>query len=353
MSASGYCLQHDLDAVISRTAGSWENFRGVSIFVTGGTGLFGRWLLESLLYANRQLDLRLKITVLTRNEQAFRLKAPHLALDAAVDFVVGDVRDFTFLAQHYDYLIHGATTSADETFRGEEALQKFDTLVTGTRHVLEFAAQCGVKKMLFLSSGCVYGGVGEPVTETYAGAPNTTNPDTALGQAKRAAEFLSACYAQKYGWELVVARCFSFVGPLLPLDIHYAIGNFIGQAVRGESVVVKGDGTPIRSYLYMADLVVWLLTLLSHGRNGEIYNVGSDQSISIRELANLVQGIICPDKPVIVMSEPAYSVGNEVRNVYVPNVTKARNELGLDVWTDLEAAVRLTAASVTGAAACQ
>jgi dTDP-glucose 4,6-dehydratase/UDP-glucose 4-epimerase len=353
MYASAYSLQHDLDEVIKRTAGSWDKFRGVSVFVTGGTGLFGRWLLESLLYANQQLDLQLQITVLTRNEQAFKLKAPHLALDAAVDFVVGDVRNFTFPERQYDYLIHGATTSADETFRGEEALQKFDTLVAGTRHVLEFAAQAGVKKMLFLSSGCVYGGAGEPVAESYVGAPNTANPDTALAQGKRAAEFLSACYAQQYGWELVIARCFSFVGPWLPLDIHYAIGNFIGQAVRGESVVVKGDGAPIRSYLYMADLVVWLLTLLSHGRNGEIYNVGSDRAVSIRDLANLVQEIICPDKPVIVLSESAYSVGNEVRNVYVPDVAKARSELGLDVWTDLETAVRLTAASVTGAAACQ
>jgi dTDP-glucose 4,6-dehydratase/UDP-glucose 4-epimerase len=164
-----------------------------------------------------------------------------------------------------------------------------------------------------------------------------------LGQAKRTAEFLCAYYAHAHCLNYSVARCFSFVGPFLPLDIHYAIGNFIGQTLFESEIAVKGDGSPVRSYLYMADLVVWLLTLLLKGRNGQIYNVGSDQAVSIRDLARLVRDVVSPHKPVRVLGQSNASVGNAVRNRYVPDIARARRELGLEVWTPLSDAIYLTA----------
>ncbi|MBU1689244.1 MAG: NAD(P)-dependent oxidoreductase [Gammaproteobacteria bacterium] len=348
-----YAIEQDLADITSRLDDLWDGLRNESIFITGGTGLFGRWLLESLAHANRDLHLNLKMTVLTRNAQAFQAKAPHLANDPAIDFHRGDVRDFAFPKRHYSYIIHGATTSAEETFRGEDPLCKFDTLVAGTRHTLEFAAQCHVKRFLFLSSGVAYGvppaGI-DFITEDYSGAPDTTDVDSALGQAKRTAEFLCAYYAQKNGWGYSIARCFSFVGPFLPLDIHYAIGNFIGQALFEDEITVQSDGSPVRSYLYMADLVNWLLTLLLKGKNGQIYNVGSDQAVSIRGLAYLVRDVLSPHKPVKVLGQPNASVGNAVRNRYVPSIAKARAELGLDVSVALNEAIRRTSSHVTGCA---
>lgn len=339
-------LEHDLDGIMTRTAPLWEGLRDQSFFITGGTGLFGRWLLESLARANRQFDLNLKVTVLTRNAQAFAQKAPHLANDPAIDFHHGDVRDFAFPERNYSYFIHGATTSADETFRGEDPLRKFDTLVSGTRRMLDFAAQCKPRRLLFLSSGVAYGvppsGINF-IPEEYAGAPDTTDVDSALGQAKRTAEFLCACYAKKNGLDYSVARCFSFIGPFLPLDIHYAIGNFISQALFEDEITVKGDGSPLRSYLYMADLVVWLITLLLKGRNGQIYNVGSDQAVSIKELALLARDILSPQKAVHVLGNSSFSVGNMIRNTYVPDIKRARQELGLEVWTPLPESIRRTA----------
>lgn len=343
MSHPTYAIEQDLAGITSRLDGLWDELRNESIFITGGTGLFGRWLLESLAHANRELKLNLKVTVLTRNAQAFQAKAPHLASDPAIDFHHGDVRDFVFPERNYSYIIHGATTSAEETFRGEDPLCKFDTLVAGTRHTLEFAAQCQVKRFLFLSSGVAYGvpsaGI-DFIPEDYSSAPDTTDVNSALGQAKRTAEFLCTYYAQKNGWEYSIARCFSFVGPFLPLDIHYAIGNFIGQALFADEIIVQGDGSPVRSYLYMADLVSWLLTLLLNGKNGQIYNVGSDQAISIRELAYLVRDVLSPHKPVKVLGQPNASVGNAVRNRYVPSIARARQELGLAVWTPLDRSIR-------------
>lgn len=339
-------LAQDLARIMLRSPALWESLRGRSLFLTGGTGLFGRWLLEALLHANRELGLALRVTVLTRNAQAFAQQAPHLASDKALTLHNGDVRGFEFPQGRFDYLIHGATTSASETFHGEDPLKKFDTLVDGTRRVLNFATQCGIERFLFLSSGVAYGT--QPadmphMPETYMGAPDTCDADTALGQAKRAAEYLSSYYATKHGWHNTIARCFSFSGPFMPLDLHYAIGNFIAQALNEDEIVVKGDGTPQRSYLYLGDLVTWLVTLLLQGRNGEIYNVGSDEAVSILELAESVRDTLSPGKIIRVLGNTGHSVGNAARNRYVPDISKARTELGLTPWTMLTETIRATA----------
>ncbi len=340
-------LAQDLARIMQRSPALWAALRCRAIFLTGGTGLFGRWLLEALLHANRELGLALRVTVLTRNAQAFAQQAPHLASDKALTLHNGDVRDFEFPQARFDYIIHGATTSASETFHGEDPLNKFDTLVDGTRHVLDFATRYGIERFLFLSSGVAYGTQPADMThmpETYMGAPDTCDVDTALGQAKRAAEYLTSYYANKHGWNNTIARCFSFAGPFMPLDLHYAIGNFIAQALSKDEIVVKGDGTHLRSYLYLGDLVTWLLTLLLQGRSGEIYNVGSDEAVSIYELAKQVRDTLSPDKNIRVLGDTKHSIGNAARNRYVPDITKARNKLCLAPWTDLGESIQYTAA---------
>lgn len=342
----------EIERAVERSAALCEELRGRSLFVTGGTGLFGRWLAESLVAANRRLDLGLRLTLLTRDPAAFAARAPQLAQDAAVRLVAGDVRRFDAADARFDYVVHGATTSAAETFQGESALRKFDTLVEGTRRVTDLAGGSGAKRLLFLSSGVAYGTPPADMTqipETFAGAPDSCDIGAALGHAKRAAEYLCAEQAHRHGFEFAVARCFSFVGPFLPLDLHYALGNFIRQALTENAIVVKGDGTPLRAYLYLGDLVTWLLTLLVRPCRHTIYNVGSDRAVAIRELAERVRDRLAPHKPVQVRGEPAYGVGNPPRNIYVPNIARARAEFALDVWTPLSAAIDLTAAHARAA----
>lgn len=347
-------LAAEIERAVARAPSLWEELRGASLFVTGGTGLFGRWLLESLAAANRRYALGLHLTLLTRDPAAFAACTPHLAADDAIRVHAGDVMNFELPPARFDFVLHGATTSAAETFRGEASLRKFDTLVLGTRRVLDLAARSGVKRLLFLSSGVAYGQPAAGMThipETFAGAPDTCDIDSALGQAKRAAEYLCAEYAHRQGFEFAVARCFSFVGPLLPLDLHYAMGNFIRQAQEDEAIVVKGDGSPLRSYLYLGDLVTWLLTLLVRPNRHRLYNVGSDYAVSILELAELVRDQLAPQKPVRVLGQPAYSVGNVARNCYLPSIERARAEFSLDAWTGLPEAIRLTATHARAAEA--
>ena len=333
-------LSQDLDHILSHTEGLWEELRGERIFITGGTGFIGCWLLESFAWANDKLALNASAMVLTRNYQAFQKKAPHLASHPSIKFHIGDVMNFDFPAGEYSHIIHAAT-SASAKLNNEDPLLMFDTIGEGTRHTLDFAIHCGAKKFLLTSSGAVYGKQPPEMThipEDYCGAPDPTDPNSAYGERKRAAELLCALYAKKFGIETKIARCFAFVGPYLPLDIHYAIGNFIRDGLNGGPIVVKGDGEPYRSYLYAADLAIWLWTILFRGAPCCPYNVGSEEEITIAELAHTVAQ--CFQKPIEVRIAKTPDPGKAAER-YVPSTNRAAL-LGLSSTINLNQAISKT-----------
>jgi len=267
---------------------------------------------------------------------------PHLANHPAIRFYDGDVRNFNFPEGKFPYVIHAAATSARATFNNEDPLVKFDTAVNGTKRVLEFAASHRAKKVLYVSSGAVYGPQPSQMArlpEEYLGAPYPADVKSAWGESKRVAEFICGYYADKYGLEIKIARCFSFVGPYLPLDIHYAVGNFIRDALKGGPIRINGDGTPLRSYLYAADLAIWLWTILFKGASGRIYNVGSDKEITIAELAKLVS---LSSKVPIEIKIAKRSVPGVPPDRYIPLVERAKKELGLAQTVGLEEAIKRT-----------
>jgi dTDP-glucose 4,6-dehydratase len=334
-------LADDLDHILNHTRDLWDELRGARIFITGGTGFFGCWLLESFAWANDRLGLNASALALTRNLEAFQKKAPHLAGHPAIRFHPGDVRTFEFPAGPFSHMIHAATESSAK-LNAEEPLTMFDTIVDGTRHTLEFARQCGVQKFLLTSSGAVYGRQPPELThipEDYRGAPDPADPQSAYGEGKRAAETLCILYSKQYGFEAKIARGFAFVGPYLPLDIHFAIGNFIRDGLNGGPIVVKGDGTPHRSYLYAADLAIWLWTFLIRGKPSEAYNVGSEKAHSIKDLANTVAHQF---KPVLVVKIAQVSNPGKPVEKYIPSTSLARKELGLMEWIGLEESIRRT-----------
>jgi nucleoside-diphosphate-sugar epimerase len=331
-------LAADLDHVLAHTRDLWEELRGRRIFVTGGTGFFGCWLLESFAWANDKLNLGALMLALSRNPNAFAKKAPHLAAHPAIQFQVGDVRSFEFPSGDFSHVIHAAT-DASARLNDENPLLMFETIVEGTRRTLEFARQCGAEKFLLTSSGAVYGKQPPDVThipEDYQGAPDPTDPHSAYGEGKRAAELLCSLYAKQYGLEAKIARCFAFVGPYLPLDIHFAIGNFIWDGLRGGPIRVKGDGTPYRSYLYAADLAIWLWTILFRGQSCRAYNVGSEEALTIGELANLVAQTFTP--PTAVQIAKAAVLGKPAER-YVPATQMAQVDLGLKQVVSLPEAI--------------
>jgi dTDP-glucose 4,6-dehydratase len=334
----------DLQHILDHTRELWEELRDRRIFITGGTGFFGMWLLESFAHANAQLALNAAAVVLSRNPDAFRQKAPHLFGNASIQLVSGDVRTFAFPDGEFSHVIHAGTTSSAPV----PPLEMFDTITNGTRRVLDFTVACRAKKFLFISSGAVYGRQPPEIThvpETYPGAPDPADPNSAYGEGKRAAELLCAIYAQQHGIETKIARCFAFVGPHLPLDAHFAIGNFIRDAVHGGPIQVNGDGTPFRSYLYAADLAIWLWTILFKGEACRPYNVGSDEAISIADLARSVVQAIAPAAQISIASRPQPlnpSTPQPLPLRYVPDTHRAQRDLNLRAWTSLRAAIEKT-----------
>jgi dTDP-glucose 4,6-dehydratase len=336
-------LASDLDHVLSQTAGVWEEFRGNRIFITGGTGFFGCWLLESFAWANDKLDLDAQAVVLTRAPETFRSKAPHLASHPAIKLHRGDVRDFEILEGPFSHIIHAATESSSG-LNERDPLRMLDSIVEGTRRVLDFAVTSGVRKLLLTSSGAVYGKQPPGMThipESYAGGPDTMDPGSAYGEGKRVAELLCAIYHRRHGLETKIARCFAFVGPHLPLDAHFAIGNFIADALAGRPIEIKGDGTPLRSYLYAADLAIWLWTILVRGEPCWPYNVGSEESVSIADLAQQVAGVLRPDLRISIAGG---SVPGTPPSRYVPSTARARNELKVAQMVSTQDAIKRTAA---------
>ncbi|WP_342359609.1 NAD(P)-dependent oxidoreductase [Terrarubrum flagellatum] len=330
----------ELEHAVLRCGATLRALHKGSLLITGGTGFFGRWLVSSLIHANRTRSLGLTIHLVSRSPAAFASATPEIATDENVRLIEGDVRRFSYAGLRCSHVIHAA---ADTSVAADNApLELIDTIVSGARHVLEAAAASGAQEALLVSSGAVYGGQGdvEQVMESSRLACDPLDRRSAYGEAKRMAELISAIYGESAGMRTRIARCFAFVGPLLPLDAHFAIGNFIGDAVAGRNIEIKGDGSPLRSYLHMADLVAWLIRALVLGKPGGAYNIGSDEGLSLKEIALLVKENVPEAGEVIVRGVPQ---PGGFRSRYVPSISKARAELAADVWIKLPSAIRSTA----------
>lgn len=328
-------LDQDLDAVNATLAPLWPRLAGARIFMTGGTGFIGRWMLEALARA----DCPVELVVLSRDPEAFAARAPHLA--ARFTLQRGDVTSFTATGRGFSHVIHAAT-DASAALNASDPRRMFDTIVTGTRRALDLARASGAGRFLFLSSGAVYGAQPPEIThvgEDWHGGPDPRDPRSAYGEGKRAAEMLCAIYARQFGLDIVSARIFALLGPLLSLDIHFAAGNFIRDAMAGRTIRVEGSGQAVRSYLYAADLTVWLWTLLIAGKRGETYNLGSEEAVSIADLARRTAALLGgPGVEILGRPDPGWNPGR-----YVPATAKLRRDLGVAPTVDLDAAIRRTA----------
>lgn len=312
----------------------------MNLLLTGGTGFIGRALLRRhLKSAEREAS---EIVVLSRRPEQFLAAYPELAGHRSVTLEKGDVqqRDSLPWNRNFTHVLHAATDST--TGPGIAPLARYDQIVNGTRNILDLAVSTGAHRFLMTSSGAVYGP--QPaelnaIPEDWPGSPSLFDTDAAYGQGKRAAEYTCTLYRDRYGIETVIARCFAFLGPDLPLDAHYAIGNFIRDALERDVVTVSADGTQVRTYLDQSNLAEWIFALLMHGRGGQAYNVGSDEVISMADLARLVRDIIAPEKQVQTLGRTSTGVA---RNRYVPDISKVQRDLGLQVTISLAESIRLT-----------
>ena len=332
--------EEDLLHVLKHTESIMDALRNKNIFITGATGFFGKWLLESFLFINKHLSLNATITALSRNPEAFLVKYPFYKNEESISFVKGDIQTFEFPSKTFEFIIHAAT-DADAKLNEENPLLMLDTIIMGTNNILNFAKMQPLESFLLTSSGAIYGrqpAYIEHIKEEESYPVNINDRDSAYAEGKRIAELYCSAYHKHYQLPVKIARCFAFVGPHLSLDKHFAIGNFILNALKGEDITIKGDGSAYRSYLYAADLTIWLWNILLKGKINTPYNVGSDFSLSIKETAEHVARRFNSSIDLRILETPS---GKPVHR-YVPDVIKAKTDLNLEIYFDIDQSIDRT-----------
>jgi dTDP-glucose 4,6-dehydratase/UDP-glucose 4-epimerase len=328
-------IRQDVRELIANSGINIEDLRGKRVLITGGTGFFGVWMLSALIDIKSMLDGELEIFLLSRDPESFVKAFPASSFVDHVSFFQGDVKDFQLTVSGITHIAHMATTSAGETFAGEAQINKLEMLSLGTKNLL---SQCddSLESVLFTSSGVVYGAANDgPIDETVPTAVDSTNPGSALGLGKLIAEYLVQNNSKAMDYKFTVARCFSFAGPYLPTNLHYAFGNFIQDALTGRKITVRGDGLDKRSFMYIGDSTAWLLRMLVQPMN-RVYNVGSERSTKVLELAQMVSTLAGRGHDIEVLGKEC-EVGNFRRSCYIPSTLRARSDYpGLAEWTSLE-----------------
>jgi dTDP-glucose 4,6-dehydratase len=309
------------------------------IFLTGGTGFFGRALIRHWMASKEEELFSEEVCILTRNPMTFLDAYPEFSKLSWLRLFKGDLLEYTTLPKHIeiDGIIHAATESTNSA--GLASFKTYEDIICGAKNILKFAVENNVRRLLLISSGAVYGPQPDnlhKIPESYLGGPDPLLHSSAYGLGKSAAEHLCCLYHEEHDLQVVIARCFAFVGLDLPLTAHYAIGNFINDARYSTEINISGDGTPLRSYMNQSDLARWLLCIFERGVAGHAYNVGSDQATSIYDLAYLVRDILSPEKLVVLNSIGSVFQG---RNIYIPDISLAKNELNLHITTSLRESI--------------
>jgi len=295
----------------------------MNILITGGTGFFGKSILAYLKKSPYSNGIR-KLFINSRNPESIKEFFNLEDFPFEVSFFKHDLREKIEFDQSIDYIIHAAAESGTSLGITDPITMR-NVVVEGTRNILDFAKINNIKRILFISSGAIYGKQPsniKAIKEDCLNSPDILDPNNAYACSKRQAENLCSLYHHHYGIDFVIARCFAFLGPYLPLNQHFAIGNFILDGLSENDILINGDGKTIRSYLFADDLSDWLIKILFDGKSGEAYNVGSNENITIHDLAKLVSKCFDNKPQIKVMGKPSKLIDN-----YVPNVDKIKNDL--------------------------
>jgi nucleoside-diphosphate-sugar epimerase len=312
-----------------------------SILITGGTGFMGKWLTEMVLYLNKEHKFNIKLYLLAREIEKFKLEVPHIAKNSYIFYIEQDVKNISELPTDINFVIHAAG-SPDSRLHASEPLRIIDTFLKGTTAVFDACIRLpNLQKIIHVSSNYVYGNVDKKeggIKEVDLGLKDCNSIHAAYGEVKRITETLCAIYRNQQQLPVTVIRPFAFIGPYQKLDKPWAINNFIREALLGGPIRIIGNENAVRSYLYGSDMAFWILTILSNGLIGEVINIGSDERVSLIELARLITDL-CNSK-IKTISRSSNDSNDKIPSL-VPDISNAE-KLNLGITYNLNESIKRT-----------
>lgn len=338
-SASRDRLGEDLAVAFGSQLTSLTEMRGSTLLVTGGTGFVGSWLAEAVAFLNDKHAFGTHLILQSPKASQLSERHPHLCRRADIELQDIDARNIHELPRSVQWVIHAAG-SPDGRQHASDPTRTIETIVGGTTALMKAAGRSAdLKKILNISSGHVYGGQPmdiERIPENYVGGVDPASFRSAYAEAKRMAETVCASYGSQYRIPVTTARPFAFVGPYQFLDRPWAVNNLVRDATLGENLRIHGDGLTVRSYMYPADMAVWLLTMLVRGEIGAAYNVGHPDGVTLLALAQMI--VRLASKPVQIETDVLREARSS-RSRFVPDVTKSQRNLKLAINFDLESSL--------------
>ncbi len=334
-------VREDVANVLSGRAEPLRDLAGGHLFLTGGTGFLGSWLLELLAHLNEHHSFQTRVTVLSRSPQDLATRAPHLAANVAFTFIEGDVCHFAEMPMDVTHVIHAAALTNRNQFASNPT-HVGEVNANATLRVLR-ASQLlpDLRRFLLISSGLVYGEVPrqlERVDETYVGGLPSFNFNSIYAESKRYSETIAAAFLSETKLPIVVARPFAFVGPYQSLALPWAVTDFMRDALTGGPVKIMGDGSTVRSLMYASDFAYWTLAMAANGRARAAYNIGSPEPVDLLSLAHRITQFFSPIPEILT------EIGGtgQTSNRLVPSTRKAERELGLQLTVGLSDALQRT-----------
>ena len=348
-------VEHDLESICNDLTDEFGAMSGRRLMIAGGAGFLGYYLVQSALHWNRTRSQSnpIRVTVLDNFVRGTPAWLTALTADPSLTLLTHDVSlPLPAGIGRQDFLIHAASI-ASPTYYRRYPIETMDANINGLRFMLDYcdgARKRGepVEGMLFYSSSEIYGDPSPdaiPTPEGYRGYVSCTGPRACYDESKRFGETLCVNFAQQRGVPVKMARPFNNYGPGLKITDGRVIPDFVRNVMEGRDIIMLSDGSPKRTFCYVADAVAGYYKILVKGRSGEAYNIGVETpEISMAELAGKVVSLGrdlfgYEGKVVREQSRDAdYLIDNPNRRC--PVVAKARTELGYDPKVTIDDGLR-------------
>ena len=276
-------FEEDIKRIISEPV-NWEKLRGKSVLVTGASGMIGNYVISTLIGLNRTENMDISISGLLRHPDKLTDEVRN-----QITIIEQSVTEPVSKDYQFDYVIHTASPASPLIMR-TDPVGTIAANVLGVWNTLQSAYHSKADGYLFISSREIYGQpeMGQDVfDEATYGFVDPLDPRSCYPEGKKAAETMCACYRQQYGMNTKAARLAHTYGPGMPVDDGRVQADFFRDVINHRNIVLKSEGTAVRTYTYVSDAVAALFYILLNGDEDEIaYNISSEDAIvSIRQLA--------------------------------------------------------------------